>query len=155
APALGKAWTFDGTDWSWVGTSVTDGGFPVYDAARGRMLLVMQNGAVYRYSGASWDFLATNGTPPNGTIAGVAADPARGVVAFDSNPNQTSVLVDTTWIPYGPSYGPQHQTDAAVAYDGDLQAVVAFGGGGYFGGAFDTTLTFGDQGWSDITPGAP
>jgi sugar lactone lactonase YvrE len=166
---LADTWTWNGTTWTQVDTSQTDGppgrnsAVMAYDSAHGQVVLFGGAGAsgllgdTWIWNGTTWtqQILATS--PVARQNASMAYDAAAGQVVLFGGEALSGILDDTwtwdgtTWTQQSPASSPQAMYSATAAYDSaEGQVVLLEGSDG--NGYPDQTWTWNGTTWTQPYP---
>lgn len=169
--SFANTWEWNGTTWTppAVGAPPAAGGIqPVYDTARNRIVMPVENGAsmqTWAMAGsAGWSLLLPVVSPPARTNYGAAYDTRRDqVVMFggmSSNVrgsatynNETWIFDGTSWVRRFPATSPSPRGWCQLSYDESRSRVVLFGGADATN-AFEETWEWDGSNWIQESPAA-
>lgn len=144
-----STWTFDGQAWTDLGASgigSTSGGTArmCFDSARNRLVNVTSG--TWEWDGTSWAFVPSQVPPTNG--APTVFHSARGTCMQVAGAGRYLLeRIGTEWFTYAP---PTYPTASSFAYDGDAQAIMSYGGQGFF--YLDETWELTGLTWKKLFP---
>jgi hypothetical protein len=139
---FGDTWTWDGSNWTQVATagpSPRNGFGMAYDRARGRVVLFGGGdgsrlfGDTWEWDGSAWTRIATSGGPAARWNVGMTYDPLRQRVVMVGGSTFTKAFRQT-WEWDGATWtlvsvvGPSPRVSPGLAFDGNLGAVLLYGG---------------------------
>ncbi|HUB79726.1 MAG TPA: kelch repeat-containing protein, partial [Bryobacteraceae bacterium] len=162
-----STWTWDGANWN----RITETGLlpsdqnpseGVYDPVTKQILVFLEGPSVYGWNGAGWFPVSTAVEPPDRILPAMAFDEVnQQVVMFGGSGSGPSALANDTWT-YGyptldwtqlaPNSMPSARGFVAMAFDGENNNTVLFGGLSSGPSYLSDTWTWDGSNWLQMSP---